>query len=193
MKLLFFDTETTGLPLDWKQPESNTDNWPRLVQLAYIVTDENDNTIVQGDFIIRPDGFSIPEQASNIHGITTDIAIERGMDLSEVLFGFLPLLNEADLVIGHNIVFDKKIVGSEFHRLSLPDSAIFLKEKETICTMMKSTKYCSLQGNYGNKWPKLQELHNILFGENFDSAHNAAADIQATRKCYFELKRLGVI
>ena len=59
--------------------------------------------------------------------------------------------------------------------------------------MQASTNYCGLPGKYGYKWPNLMELHKKLFGHGFEEAHNAAADINATSKCFWELKKLGVI
>jgi DNA polymerase-3 subunit epsilon len=76
---LFFDTETTGRPKDYKAPISDVDNWPRLVQLGYLIYDETGDQLSQGEFIVRPDGFLIPEEASNIHGITNEIANSRGL------------------------------------------------------------------------------------------------------------------
>lgn len=72
---LFFDTETTGLPKNWKAPVTDLNNWPRLVQLAY---DSNGNKISGGDFIIKPEGFSIPTESSRIHGISTERALRAG-------------------------------------------------------------------------------------------------------------------
>lgn len=187
---LFFDTETTGLPKNWKAPETDSDNWPRLVQLAYIQTNEAGDEIIQGNFIIRPEGFVIPEEVSKIHGITHERALNEGVELTTVLLDFAELIEKSDCIVGHNVVFDKKIVGAEFHRFGIFSS---LKEKETICTMMKSTNYCGVLGDHGLKWPKLQELHTKLFGVEFEAAHDASADIAATKKCFFELQRIGII
>lgn len=76
MKYIFFDTETTGVPKNYKAPSSNTDNWPRLVQLAWILTDDHGETINSGNLIVKPNGFTIPTEASRIHGITTEKALK---------------------------------------------------------------------------------------------------------------------
>ena len=73
--IFFFDTETTGLPKNWKAPVTDLNNWPRLVQLAYLCCDNDGNEISSGDFIIKPEGFSIPAQVSKIHGITNESAL----------------------------------------------------------------------------------------------------------------------
>jgi DNA polymerase III epsilon subunit-like protein len=73
---LFFDTETTGLPRNYKAPVTDLNNWPRLVQLAYIQYDRNDNKISGGDYIIKPNGFIIPEDVSRIHGITHERVVQ---------------------------------------------------------------------------------------------------------------------
>lgn len=187
---LFFDTETTGLPKNWKAPVTDLANWPRMIQLAYLLAGAEGNKLAGGDFIIKPEGFSIPEEAARIHGITTERALKEGRDLLPVLKEFQEALGQARYVVAHNISFDEKIMGAEFLRNGLPDT---LPAKTRICTMHSSTQYCAIPGPYGPKWPKLEELHRKLFQTGFEAAHNAAADVSATIKCFWELKRLGVI
>lgn len=187
---LFFDTETTGLPRNWKAPISDLDNWPRMVQLAYWLYNGDGNRISGGDFIIKPVGFTIPAEAERIHGISTVRAIKEGKDLQIVLRDFQKTVKQAKYLVAHNMSFDEKIVGAEFLRNKMEDS---LPTKIRICTMQSSTNYCALPGPYGNKWPKLTELHQKLFQKGFEEAHNAAADVSATIKCFWELKRLGII
>lgn len=87
---LFFDTETTGLPKNWKAPVSDLNNWPRLIQLAFILYDSNENKISEGNFIIKPDGFTIPTEATKIHGISTEQAIQQGQPIKPVLEFYKP-------------------------------------------------------------------------------------------------------
>ena len=187
---LFFDTETTGLPRSWKAPVTNLNNWPRLVQLAYLCYDKNGNKISGGDHIIKPDGFIIPKDAARIHGISTEKATQEGIALLTVLKDFQTLINQAEYLVAHNIKFDEKIIGAEFLRNKMQDS---VAKKRKICTMLSTTDFCKLNGPYGYKWPKLSELHYKLFKTNFEEEHNAAADIHATAKCFWELKRIGKI
>jgi DNA polymerase-3 subunit epsilon len=185
--ILFFDTETTGTPKDYKAPLTE---WPRLVQLAAILTDIDGNVIKVVDRIVFPIGFEIPEEAANIHGITTEIATEEGAPLEIVLDELEGMIGQSDLIVGHNISFDRKIVGGEFLREGRLDP---LHHTNRICTMFKSIKFCAIPGPRGFKWPKLQELHVKLFGKEFEDAHNALADIYATKDCYFKLVELGVL
>ncbi len=187
---LFFDTETTGLPKNYKAAASDSKNWPRMVQLAWITADVGGNVIDTQNFIIKPDGYTIPAEVSKIHGITTEIAINQGHDLSLVLKQFSESVTKAQCIVAHNISFDEKIVGAEFFRMKMLD---VLVGKPQICTMKSSTDYCKIPGPYGNKWPNLAELHKKLFKTSFSDAHNALADVSATVKCFFELKKLGVI
>lgn len=186
---LFFDTETTGLPRNWKAPVSDLNNWPRLVQLAYLYYDKNGQLLSSKNFIICPEGFTIPADSARIHGITTEKAKQVGVSLTEALFEFHNLSSEAQYLVAHNISFDEKIVGAEFLRNAMPN---LLPAKKKICTMEFATNFCAIPGPYGYKWPKLSELHYKLFKTGFDEAHNAAVDITATAKCFWELKRLGV-
>lgn len=191
---LFFDTETTGVPKNYKAPITDLDNWPRLVQLGWILTDEYGNEIDTGNDIIRPDGFVIPEAASNVHKITTEIAISKGESLSVVLKKFISACRQVKFLVGHNVSFDINVVGAELLR---SDSNYSIASKASIDTMLKSVNYCAIPSNYpyGDKykWPKLQELHKKLFGYEFEDAHDAMADIRATKKCFFELQRIGII
>ncbi len=191
--ILFFDCETTGLPLSWSAPVTDVDNWPRIVQLAWLVHDMEGNQIKEGNMIIKPEGFEIPIEATKVHGITTQEALDGGEDLETVLVKFASDLHYCSLLVAHNISFDRKILGCEFYRKSIENE---LEVVHKVCTMHKSTSYCelpNLTGRGGYKWPKLQELHTKLFGKEFESAHDALADIKATAKCYWKLKELGVI
>ena len=189
-QMLFFDTETTGVPRNWKAPASDTKNWPRLVQLAWQLYDEQGTLLESKSAIIKPDNFLISKESSNVHGITTERAYVEGKDLTMILSEFESTLKEANLLIAHNMSFDEKIIGAEFYRLSNINPLLKIKK---LCTMEKSTNICKIDGQYGYKWPKLEELHYFLFDKYFEDVHNAKTDIQATADCYFELKRRTLI
>jgi len=187
---LFFDTETTGLPRDWKAPLEALSNWPRLVQAAWILNDDEGNEIASHNRIVKPVGFIIPDEAARVHGITTEMAQREGIVLESVLRELAEAIRASDFVVGHNVDFDEKIVGAEFLRCGMKN---YFSGKETICTMKCSTEYCAIENRYGYKWPKLSELHYELFRAGFAEAHNAAADIKITAKCFWELKRRGIL
>jgi DNA polymerase-3 subunit epsilon len=187
---LFFDTETTGLPKKWDAPVSDLDNWPRLVQIAWLQYNEKGEKITGQDYIIKPEGFTIPTESSAIHGISTERANKEGVSLETVLKEFADLINGSKFLVAHNINFDEKIVGSEFLRKGIPND---LFKTDRLCTMNASTDYCKLPGKYGFKWPKLTELHSKLFGIGFEEAHNAAADIEACARCFWELKKKNIM
>jgi DNA polymerase III epsilon subunit-like protein len=187
---LFFDTETTGLPRNYNAPVTDSVNWPRMVQIAWQVYNSDGTFIESNDFIIKPEAYKIPFDAAKVHGISTERAMAEGNDLTEVLHKFNSALEDALVLVAHNISFDEKIIGAEFHRKSIKNQ---LNRKQKICTMKSSVDFCKIPGNYGYKWPKLAELHKVLFGTNFEEAHNAAADINATVKCFWNLREKGVI
>jgi DNA polymerase III subunit epsilon len=190
MMYLFFDTETTGLPKSWKAPVTNVNNWPRMVQLAYLLYNSEGVELESSNFIIQPNGFTIPAEVSKIHGISTARAIKEGHPIITVLETFQLAIKKADFLVAHNMPFDEKIVGAEFLRHQLKDATA---TKNKICTMEAGTHFCKLPGRYGYKWPKLSELHYKLFHTNFQDAHNAAVDIGITAKCFWELKKRGVL
>lgn len=192
--ILFFDTETTGLPIRYNAPINDSDNWPRLVQLAWLMVNEEGKILQEKSFIIYPDGFTIPKDNTLKHSITTEQAKREGHPLRDVLEEFMFDLHLAQSVVGHNIDFDKHIVGAELCRLDMDCDQ--LMDKPTTCTMQSSTDYCAIpnpNGYFGYKWPSLQELYFKLFNRNFDDAHDALADITATKECFFELRKRGII
>lgn len=145
---LFFDIETTGLPKNYKAPVSDIKNWPRLVQIAWLVTDDCGKEIKSAEYIIKPNGFSIPAEAAEIHGITDDIAIRSGVDLKPVLEEIAADISAAAVLVAHNIQFDEKIIGAEFLRMGALNH---LDGKPRKCTMHSSTNFFQLPGPYGNK------------------------------------------
>lgn len=186
---LIFDTETTGIPARYDAPLSDSDNWPRCVQLAWQLHNDLGEIIEQQDYIIRPDGFTIPYEAESIHGISTALAEAEGIDLSVALSHFKEAVDKAQVLVGQNLSFDLKILGAEFYRLQSENPLTDMPVLDT-CTEETAT-LCQLPGGRGGKFkmPKLSELHEHLFDETFVEAHNASADVEATARCFFELKR----
>jgi DNA polymerase III subunit epsilon len=187
---LFFDTETTGIPRNYKAPVTDVDNWPRIVQIAWLLADDAGAEISSAEYLVRPAGFRIPAEATRVHGITTEEALERGAELGAVLEGIVAEIQRSAVLVAHNMAFDEKILGAELLRLGRVNE---LATRKRECTMQSSTNYCRIPGKFGYKWPTLAELHQKLFGEGVSGAHRALADVRACARCYFELKRLGII
>ena len=187
---LIFDTETTGLPKSWNAPITNTDNWPRCVQIAWQLHDEMGNVLEHNDFLIKPDGYNIPYDAERIHGISTELAEEQGISLDECLILFNEVLGKTKFIVGQNLNFDLNIMGCEFHRLGVENKMTSLPILDT-CTE-KTAFMCQIPGGRGGKFklPTLTELHHHLFGGGFGDAHNATADVEATTRCFLELVRI---
>ena len=190
---LIFDTETTGLPLDKNAPLTNFNNWPRLVQLAWQVHDAVGKFVTAENHIVKPEGFIIPINASMVHGISTEHALKVGEDLNNVLDIFLEAVKDVKYLVGHNITFDLNIVGCEYLRIKGFNP---LEGKYIIDTCTEKTaNFCMLPGGLGRKFkkPKLAEIHQLLFNEGFDMAHNASADVEATARVFLELLRIKVL
>ena len=114
---IIFDTETTGLPKRWKAPLTDSENWPRCIQIAWQVHADSGELLSHEDYLIQPDGYTVPYDAEQIHGISTALAEQQGRPLAEVLIFFLHALSQAEYVGGHNVTFDLNIMGAEFLRL----------------------------------------------------------------------------
>lgn len=196
---LFFDTETADAPSNDKtlQPR-DYEAFPRLVQLAYAIYDENRKLIKEFDKIIKPNGkFKITEGAFDVHGIDTERAEKEGMDVAEVVNEFYEDLNKYNYIICHNVKFDSDIILAEHYRNKLKFKSIN-KNKTLICTMKLTTRYCQVYNiqNHGGmtiKWPSLSELHGRLFGYAFEGAHNALIDVRVTTACFWKLQDKKII
>ncbi|MES2486734.1 MAG: DNA polymerase III subunit alpha [Bacteroidota bacterium] len=189
---LIFDTETTGLPKRWDAPITDTDNWPRCIQIAWQLHDDMGQLVEHQDYIIKPDGFNIPYDAERIHGISTDLALEQGINLREALDRFNVALSRSSFIVGQNVGFDVNIMGSEFYRHGLESRLGSMKVLDT-CTEI-TAEMLRLPGGRGGRFklPTLTELHQYLFGEPFGEAHNATADVEATTRCFLELLKRDV-
>ncbi len=187
---LIFDTETTGLPKNYKGLPSDLQNWPRVVQLAWQLYDGEGSLVKQEDFIIYPEGYTIPLEASRIHGVTTERALQEGILLKEALIMFSEDVKKSKNIIAHNLSFDEPVIHAEFIRCEL----LFpFGDSIRTCTMLTTTEYCAIKTDRGFKWPALKELHKKLFDSEFSGAHDAKVDVAMCAKCFFELKRRSVL
>src|SRR5699024_1353629 len=130
---LIFDTETTGLPKRWDAPITDTDNWPRCIQIAWQLHDEMGNLIENQDFLVKPEGFDIPIDAEQIHGISTELAEKEGISLTEGLNRFKNALEKTKFIVGQNVSFDVNVMGAEFHRAGISHLLLDLPVLDT-CT-----------------------------------------------------------
>jgi DNA polymerase-3 subunit alpha len=189
---LIFDTETTGLPKRWDAPITDSDNWPRCIQIAWQLHDDMGQLIEHQDYLVKPEGFNIPYDAERIHGISTELADADGITLAEVLQKFNIALGKAKFIVGQNLGFDVNIMGAEFYRMGVDSPMASMPVLDT-CTEVTAS-LLKLPGGRGGKFklPTLTELHEYLFNVPFAEAHNATADVEATTRCFLELIRKEV-
>lgn len=195
MRVLVFDTETTGLP------EKNCsiyqyNKWPHILQLSFILFDTVQiklNTV--HDYIIKVnDDIDISEESIKVHGITRSISKRKGIPIQLALEEFNEYLNKADIIVGHNIDFDKKIIMVESLRNNITNHFISYGEsKAEYCTMKNSIALCNIiklnkNGESYLKYPTLTELYTKLFLEEPKNTHNAMADVLICLRCYIKIK-----
>lgn len=186
--ILFFDTETTG-KYDFKLPPDHPSQ-PHLVQLACILEDSEGAERALVDIIIKPEGYNISEEVAKIHGISDDIANRFGVNRKTAGFLFNNLCYQADLLVAHNVNFDKAIMQTLYSRL---DHANRLSKINKFCTMQTATSIVKVPRPGGSirpndwKWPTLTECMEFFFQEDHEGAHNALADVRACRRVYHEL------
>ena len=208
MKILVFDTETTGLPKTKFISPSTLDQWPYIVQFSFIIYDSSLNDIVESkdDIIKLPENVLIPEESTKIHNITNELSQKSGLQINEILNVFFDHLRNVDRLVGHNIEFDLNINKVEISRIinanqvtqeqlkSYKYNLHFLNNYKNIsCTLKDSIKFCNIQvinksGKPYLKYPKLIELHNKLFNETPKNLHNSFNDILVTLRCFMKLK-----
>ncbi len=192
MKCLFVDTETTGV-VKKRRPraEDIIEGDVHMVQVGYLFWDTSDGGLKYGrEYIIKPVGFIIPNEATAVHGISHDQAVAQGKELEWVLRQLLVEIHVVDFVVGHNVYFDAAVIGAEFLRTIQSNP---LQKSPLFDTMTASVHLCNIPGRFGPKWPKLQELYQFLFHEEYPQTHTALDDITHTAKCFFEMVRIGHI
>ena len=183
--LLFFDTETTGVT-----------GKPHLVQLAFILTEDDGTLRNSGNFIVKPEGYEIPVEASNIHGITTEIAMRCGLPLSVVISAFnnSAIACTGGKLVAHNLSFDIRIMRHAYERGNWPSR---IDNLEHFCTMealkdkvrMPPTSRMRSAGIPGYKSPKLSEAYLFVFNRPLENAHDALYDVNACKDLYLWLKQ----
>lgn len=191
MSIIIFDCETTGLPVNWKAPMSQLDNWPRVIQLAWIRTDYVGNEEAKGKYLIKPDGWEVPTGNFWVdNGFTQSESMMNGEPVEDILDLFINDLNQSDYIVSHNMSFDYNVVGSEMIRAKKKANHKPIK----ICTKEAGTDVCKIPGQYNKfKWPKLEELHQFLFKKGFEGAHDALSDVIACKDCFFEMVKQNII
>lgn len=190
MKIFVFDTETTGF-INKKDPRLEAQ--PKIVQFAGIFWEVSDNwhfkEIKRCNILVNP-GMPIPYGASQVHHIY-DIDVKDAPDITEKIDEMLWYINDADMIIGHNIEYDEDLVKLELRRL---EKEYMYHPKQVFCTMKTTVDFCSIQWNGARfKYPKLGELHKKLFDKYFIGAHDAMTDVEATLNCFTQLVKLGEI
>lgn len=188
---MFFDTETTGLPKKKNAKPENFANWPYVVDIAWYLIDE-DGLMVNGSHYIVKQNVEIPEEASDIHHITTEKMLSEGEDPKTVYAEFIEAANNTEYVIAHNLEFDLPIVECELLRNGFPK---VLSDKKQFCTMKAGKKFCKVYDRNGKrKYPNLSELFGELYFDNhflkFEGTHNSLADTNMLYRCFMKMIEL---
>jgi len=205
MNILYFDTETTGLP-STKAP-LNDPSQPHITQLGFIL-EVNGTDALMVDTFIRPDetwrihedsGTVVGKIASELTGITAEMLYDMGIPIADALEMFIIAAENANLEVCHNTSFDNKLLAIQYARLR-PDSQPrdVLCGKPSLCTMKAATPICKIPKKgvtkttgVNWKWPKLVEAMQFFYGEELEGAHSAIVDIKATRRVFHTLVNLG--
>ena len=193
MKLLIFDVETTGLIKGRNANVSETHKFPYIVQFSWITYDTETKEMCLFDNIIKlPNNKTIPEDSIKIHGITNEKMMKEGKDIKKILYSFTDSVYRSDVLIAHNLQFDKRVIQSEYIRNNMIDW-LARHRKNEYCTMKKGKNICKIykESRYGNtpymKYPKLMELHKHLFNTCPKNLHNSLVDVITCLRCYYKI------
>lgn len=193
MKTLAFDTETSGFILAKEKPDHP--GQPHLVELGCVLYGHDNIERITINLVVKPDGWFIPTSASNVHGITTEIAHDLGIPLIAVLAVFSNLVKMSDRQVGHNIDFDLKVLMAAFYRVNKPFppvNPLCTKDlADPITRLPPTAKMISTGYGHKTKVPTLTECIKILFDENLVGAHGALTDARACGRVLFEIERLA--
>ncbi|GAB3295118.1 hypothetical protein GCM10027511_08640 [Hymenobacter humi] len=186
--LLFLDTETSGIPRDWSKPYSSRDNWPHIVQLAWVVYTRDGQEVKAENHYIQPNDYDMSPASGSIHGLTLDFLRQNGKSRHAVMHRLhRDLLRYHPLVVAHFMQLDYHMVSVGFYRAGLQNP---LEHLPTFCTMRATGELV----RYTNRrFLRLGELYQRLFEEAMPQEHDALADAYATARCFFELERQGAI
>jgi len=206
MKVIVFDTETTGLPKNpTSEPsENNLSEWPYIVQISWVMYDtETSEIIEESDNIINvPYGVEISEESAKIHKITNEISKTKGVNLCEVIDKFMINFDNSELVVAHNMAFDQNVLKAELLRMLKNKEELkiqnyyekILTSNKMYCTMQETIDICSIKAKYLKsgkeyvKFPTLAEVHNFYFGYNPSNLHNALVDVMVCARCFHMLR-----
>ena len=204
MRILIFDTETTGLPKSKTLNGENLHLWPYIVQFSYIILDTSLNEIIEvKDNIIKiPLNITITEETTKIHGITNEITEEKGISIEIMMDKFLSDIVDVDLIVAHNLSFDLNMIKCELLRLVKENinadkyNGYFneiINLKKMYCTMQETIDLCNIEATYKNgkkyiKFPKLVELYEKLFKTTPTKLHNSLNDVAVCARCFMKLK-----
>ena len=203
--ILFYDSETTGLPL-WDLPSEHPEQ-PRVTQLAALLcNEETGEDLQQMNMIIMPDGWTIPDEVAALTGITTERAHAEGVPADVVVTHFIDMWTEADQRAGHNETFDMRMLRIELMRhphysmqtIGTPavPFADYWKKAPAYCTQNGSIKIVNLPPTekmkaarrFGPKPPRLEEAYEFFTGEKLEGAHDALVDVRAAKRVYYAIK-----
>ena len=198
MKILVFDTETTGLQEKGASIYDKS-RWPYIIQLSYILYDiSNNSTFIKNNYIKLDNSIVISQESFNIHNISREILDSQGINIVDALKEFNKYLKLCDIVVGHNISFDKRLIFVECFRHNICQNFTQFKNNQQIhksefCTMKNTTEFCKLErlgvsNKVYNKQPKLSELYSLLFPNDPipNDLHNSLIDVAMTLRCYLK-------
>ena len=188
MYFLALDTETTGLPPKEQLNSKNYERWCRLIELSYALFDYSGQCLTSYHVLIKPNGFTIPSEATCIHGISTAEAIQQGVSIEMALEYFTIALERADYLIAHNIKFDMDVLQSEYFRTG--SQSLFYSEKKLFCTAEMSKTYQRKHLKIKNpRFLSLSTMYDLLFNKKIQYPHRALSDTHACAEIFFNLQR----
>lgn len=196
MIIAFFDTETTGLWKDAKGAFAPEQPLPLQVGLKLNIDRKN---LIKANFLVKiPTTYTVDPKAQEVHGKSMDVVQKYGTHIITACEYFLDTMQNADIMVAHNAIFDINVMRNLFHhyyKLIGEPYVDHFADRTIICTMLSTKNIVKATPKRRNgewKYPSLMETYKHFFHEGFDGAHDALADVEACERIFYHLMDQGI-
>ncbi len=184
---LIFDCSSLAGKTDYKANFTETNAWPRLIHISWILLNEEYKPMSDADYIIADESVTIDSKSMEKAHIDAEDIQKKALPINEILDKFSEAVEQAEYIFSHNLNYNENILGAEYVRAK---KSISMFSKKRFCLMEEGTYFCKIPGKGGGfKFPTLPELHASCFGQSYGPAGNARADVIAAARSFIKLMK----
>ena len=184
---LIFDCSSLAGKANYKANFTETDAWPRLIHISWILLNQEYKPISDADYIVATENVKIDSKSMEKAHIDDEDIQKKSLPMDEILDKFSEAVEQAEYIFSHNLNYNENILGAEYVRSK---KSISMFSKKRFCLMEEGTYFCKIPGKGGGfKFPTLPELHAACFGQSYGPAGNARADVIAATRSFIKLMK----